>query len=158
MMADGRIMNMISIGARMILGALFIYASWHKIAYPGEFANVINNYQILPAELVNPAAVLLPWLEMVCGLCMISGLLVRGSAFILSLLLLVFIAALIYSLLRGLDISCGCFGLQTEGAAREGLAIARDLVLIGMALWVLWRPGKIRGSMAITPARGLKSP
>jgi uncharacterized membrane protein YphA (DoxX/SURF4 family) len=97
---------------------------------------------------------LLPWVEIICGVCMLSGFLVRGSALILSLLLITFISALIYSLLRGLDISCGCFNLTSEGAAHEGLLIGRDFLLLCTALWVLWLPGKIRGNMAITPARG----
>ncbi len=156
MLACGRVPNMISICARMILGILFIYASWQKIADPGGFAQVIFNYQILPAELIHPAAIFLPWLELVCGLCMISGFLVRGSALILTLLLMIFISALFYSLLRGLDVSCGCFGLHSDQAAQEGLDIARDTILMGMALWVLWRPGRIRGNMDITPARGMK--
>jgi uncharacterized membrane protein YphA (DoxX/SURF4 family) len=155
MVTGSRVMNIISIGARVILGVLFVYASWHKIAAPGDFAQIISNYQILPETLINPAAILLPWIELVCGICMLMGFLVRGSALILSLLLLIFISAMAYSLLRGLDVTCGCFNLHSQGAANEGLTIARDTLLMAMALWILWRPGKIKGSMAITPARSM---
>lgn len=125
---------------RMVLGGVFIYASWEKIVHPAEFARSIANYQILSPLLVNPAALFLPWLEMVCGICLLIGWITRGSALIISALLAGFIAALGYSILRGLDIQCGCFSLSTEKAVPLYLDIVRDVVLLAMAVWTTWRP------------------
>jgi uncharacterized membrane protein YphA (DoxX/SURF4 family) len=131
---------------RMVLGAVFIYASWDKIAHPAEFARAVANYQILPLQLVSPAALFLPWLEMICGICLLIGWITRGSALIIATLLAVFIAALAYSIFRGLDIQCGCFSLSTDTAVPLYLDIVRDVVLLTMASWTLWRP---RGNSSI---------
>ena len=127
---------------RMTLGCVFIYASWHKIARPAEFAQTITNYRLLPQILINPAALLLPWVELVCGLGMVSGLLRRGSGLVLSFLLLVFIAALAASLLRGLDIHCGCFSSAAHVGTNLYLDIALDMVLLAMAVTAFLFPGK----------------
>ena len=125
---------------RLVLGAVFIYASWDKILNPADFALAVANYQILPKALVNMVALTLPWLEMVCGVSLIIGWISRGSALILAVLLGLFIAALAYSLIRGLDIQCGCFSLTSESAAPLYVDILRDALLLIMALATLVRP------------------
>lgn len=102
--------------ARMILGAVFIYASIDKIIHPAAFAEAVYNYQILPDFLINLTAIVLPWLELVLGGFLIIGLFREGSVLIVTLLLVVFIGAMIFNLARGLDIYCGCFTTSTEGA------------------------------------------
>jgi uncharacterized membrane protein YphA (DoxX/SURF4 family) len=125
---------------RMALGTVFIYASWGKILHPGQFAQAVANYQILPAALVNPVALILPWLEMVCGIGLLIGLIARGSALIVAGLMMIFIVALGYSLIRGLDIQCGCFSLKVQNSAPLYLDMLRDLALLAMALITMGHP------------------
>ena len=129
---------------RILLGGVFIYASWHKIARPAEFAGLVANYQLLPRVLVNPTALLLPWLELMCGLALVSGLMARGSALIVAGLLTVFIGALTISLVRGLDIQCGCFSSSGQGKINMYLDIGLDLVLLVLALAVLLLPSRTK--------------
>lgn len=130
--------------ARLVLGAVFIYASWDKIFDPAAFAQSIANYQLLPERWINPSALLLPWVELICGLGLITGALVRGSALIVTLLLLVFGAALAYSAYRGLDIHCGCFTAGSGAPDNLYLDLARDLVLLTLAVGVLVDHGRGR--------------
>jgi uncharacterized membrane protein YphA (DoxX/SURF4 family) len=123
--------------ARVLLGAIFIYAAADKIIDPADFAQAIANYQILPPLWVNPTALLLPWLELVCGLGLMSGVLKRGSALVITLLLITFTAALGYSAYRGLDIHCGCFASDGTGAPNLYLDLLRDAVLLTLAVTVL---------------------
>ncbi len=127
---------------RMALGCVFIYASWYKIARPAEFAQAIANYRLLPQALINPAALLLPWVEVVCGVGLVSGLMRRGSALVIGILLLAFIAALAISLVRGLDIHCGCFSLGAGSGPKLYLDIVLDMVLLAVAATVFIFPGK----------------
>jgi uncharacterized membrane protein YphA (DoxX/SURF4 family) len=131
--------NILETAARILLGAVFIYASWDKILNPAGFAEAIGNYQILPPALVNGAALLLPWIEMVCGICLICGRLVCGSALLAVGLFIVFIGALAYSAYRGLDIQCGCFSLDNSANSNLYLDLFRDLVLLAIAFMVLLR-------------------
>lgn len=61
------------LGLRLVLGAVFVWAAWHKIADPGGFARDIYNYRMLPEETINLMAIIMPWLELVCGIFIIIG-------------------------------------------------------------------------------------
>ncbi len=122
--------------ARLVLGVVFIYASLEKIQNPAGFAQAIYNYRMVPEALINIMAIVLPWLELICGVLIIVGVFVRGSALLIGAMLAVFIVALSSALLRGLDISCGCFTLE-GGRGIAGKTLVEDILLmicVGIAL------------------------
>jgi len=119
------------------MGLVFIWASWDKLLDPEAFAQVVDNYKVLPPFMVNLVAVILPWTEMICGLLLIVGFLTRGSALIIDALLLIFIIALGYNLYRGLDISCGCFTSAPEAGNPTLHTLIRDIALLIPGLWLL---------------------
>ena len=116
--------------ARIVLGALFMYASFDKMAHPEAFADIIDNYHILPIQLVNPLAIFLPWLEFITGFLLIINKWVKGALLIYSTLLVIFIIALSQALIRGLDISCGCFSVQSSSTSDIWLRIISDIVML----------------------------
>lgn len=120
---------------RVLLGGVFVYASISKIADPVTFAGSVAAYRILPYFASYLVAAVLPWLELFCGLLLILGTRVRGSAVIVGALNLVFIAALASAIARGLDIDCGCF--RHVGKSSPWTALLRDLVLLAMTAAVL---------------------
>ena len=122
---------------RLILGITFIWASIDKIANPGGFALSIYNYRMLPHETINLMAIVMPWLELVTGILIIVGVFMRGSAFWIGLMLLVFIVALSSALVRGLDIDCGCFSVDGGHGVDTGLLI-RDILMFFGALIVMF--------------------
>lgn len=95
---------------RIILGFIFVYAGMEKISDPSGFSTSIYNYKLLPVFLVNFFAIVLPWIEVTSGLLLILGIAVKENAYIINSMLLIFIFAVGISLIRGLDIDCGCFG------------------------------------------------
>ncbi|MBW1980059.1 MAG: DoxX family membrane protein [Deltaproteobacteria bacterium] len=137
---------------RFVLGAVFLYASVDKILHPQAFAEIVYNYQILPDSLINVTALILPWLELLLGLSLISGICLPGSVLLANLLLVTFLAALLFNAVRGLDIQCGCFStsaLQSESAmiwylVREVLF----LVLSGYLFCYIFR-GKRASSLTL---------
>ena len=106
--------GILALFARLILGAIFIYASIDKIVHPAAFAKAVYHYQLLPDALINLTAIVLPWLELILGIFLAFGLFREGSVSIVTLLLLVFFGAMVFNLARGLDIHCGCFSTSTE--------------------------------------------
>ena len=66
--------------ARLVVGAVFVYASLDKIAHPELFARSVMDYRVLPLSLVIPMAILLPWTELLAGALLILGWMRRGSA------------------------------------------------------------------------------
>ena len=48
---------------RLILGTVFLWASFDKILDPASFAKNISNYHVIPFGLENTIAIILPWLS-----------------------------------------------------------------------------------------------
>ncbi|HPO09316.1 MAG TPA: MauE/DoxX family redox-associated membrane protein [bacterium] len=120
---------MLALCARFLVGGVILYAGLSKIGDPSAMAGVIENYRLLPTNLVNPAAVILPGIEIVAGFCLLEGFLIRGSRLIATALILLFLGAILWAIAQGLDIECGCFG--TSDAERVGWAVfARDFLLL----------------------------
>jgi len=85
-----------------------------QFASPMGFANDIDNYKILPWTISVGLAFYLPWLEIFCGLALIMRRLYLGGLSILTALISIFIVAAIAAKVRGLDITCGCFGHASQ--------------------------------------------
>jgi putative oxidoreductase len=98
----------------VIIGAVFIYAGVVKVLDPVQFGNDIDNYKSLPWFVSVRLALYLPWLEIFCGIALAFRFLYRGGLWILTALILVFIGVTIAAKVRGLDISCGCFGHASQ--------------------------------------------
>ena len=122
---------------RLSLGLVFLYSAWPKIADPPAFAEMIWNYRILPGAMVNPLAIILPWLELLAGLALVTGWLRRGAALLAVCMLIVFIAAISVDLIRGIAVDCGCFSVAVEAKTTEQLFAAMKLDLVRDAALLL---------------------
>ena len=123
---------------RVFLGGLFIVASLDKIADPAAFATSILNYKIVGPTLAMVIATILPSLELLCGLSLILGLYPRTSALLITLMLVGFTILIISALLRGLDISCGCF-TQDPNVSKIGyIKILENVGMIMLGVLLLF--------------------
>ena len=132
-------MNRVWTALRVGLGLLFVLASLDKIVHPALFAQAVANYGILPESLVNPAAILLPWVEAVAGLALVCGVFTRGAALVVASLVLAFCGALAANLARGVDVACGCFTVDPLAAPDMRWYALRDGGILLLSLAVLWR-------------------
>src|SRR2546423_4295761 len=98
----------------LVVGGIFVYAGVLKALAPVQFGLDIDNYKSLPWFVSVRLAFYLPWLEIFCGLALIFRFLYRGGLSILIALISVFIGATIAAKVRGLDITCGCFGHASQ--------------------------------------------
>jgi uncharacterized membrane protein YphA (DoxX/SURF4 family) len=121
---------------RLFLGAVFLYAGYDKILHPQAFAQAVYNYRILPDALVNLTALVLPWLELLLGLCLAAGFWLPGATMISTGLLAVFIGALVFNQVRGLDIHCGCFPTETTEGPAGLWTMVRDLILLAVSVYL----------------------
>ena len=125
------------------LGAVFIYASLDKIAHPLDFARIVYRYQLagpsatLGVVPANVLAVVLPWVEIVTGILLVTGLWRREAALVAGGMLVMFLVAVGYVLWQGIDVAhCGCFTVGGEGRSAGWTLIAGDLGLLAAALYV----------------------
>jgi len=126
------------------LGILFIIAALPKILDPPSFAHMVYNYKIVPWALINPMALILPWIELLCGVALVLGIWKGTARTIIAALLVVFIAGISINLARGNAIDCGCFNVADAGktpaqrVASMWWDILRDLGMLLMAGQLWW--------------------
>ena len=123
-----------------VIAVIFIYAGAVKVLDPVQFANDIDNYKILPWTIGVSLAFYLPWLEIFCGLALIFRLLYRGALSILTALVAIFTIATIAAKVRGLDITCGCFGHASQNWNFPA-HLALDLVLLAGVILLFYATG-----------------
>lgn len=99
---------------RMILGAVFSFSAWSKIMAPQVLADAIVGFELVPESIALEAAIMLIWLELICGAFMILGLWARATVIVITAMLAIFQAGLVSVILRGIEIDCGCFGQFSE--------------------------------------------
>ncbi|MEY2555747.1 MAG: hypothetical protein QOF93_891 [Verrucomicrobiota bacterium] len=114
----------------LIVGGVFVYAGVLKILDPVQFANDIDNYKTLPWFVSVRLALYLPWLEILCGVAVIFRFFYRGGLSILTALIAVFIGATVVAKMRGLDITCGCFGHASKNWNFSTHLILDSLILL----------------------------
>ena len=114
----------------VFVAVIFIYAGAVKIINPAAFAESVDNYRMLPYFLVSIIAIILPWLELICGILLLTQRWRTASALILLGLNIIFVIAITSALIRGLDIGCGCFSVEGEGIRISVQKLVEDLALL----------------------------
>ena len=96
--------------AQIGIGAVFIVAAVAKIADPTDLALQAKNFRLLPVGSEHLVAITLPWIELLAGAALVTGLRARAGALLTLLMMAVFTVAVGSAWARGLDFRCGCFG------------------------------------------------
>lgn len=120
---------------RLVVGGVFIWAGILKILDPLEFAQNIANYRVVSRDISFFLALVLPWLEVLCGVLVILGIFRSASSLLLSGMLGIFLVLITVTILRGLDVDCGCFG--SIGRHVDYRLLLTDIVLLYMTLNIL---------------------
>lgn len=109
---DERILMKIKRLSRLLLelalAAIFLYSGLQKHLHPDEFVEAVLAYKILPLGLAGMTAAILPPVECAAGLLLAIGYKKRSSLLLLALLVCLFLAAIVITMMRGLNIDCGC--------------------------------------------------
>ncbi|MCX5825502.1 MAG: hypothetical protein NTY86_18920 [Deltaproteobacteria bacterium] len=122
---------------RFLIGGTFLYAGVEKILSPFDFAVAIYNYRFFTEPLIGIAAAIMPWVEALAGLCLLTGFNTKGAATITSLLLFTFVGLIIISAVRGLDIDCGCFGSVERKVGLQAILEDTALFIISASILLL---------------------
>jgi uncharacterized membrane protein YphA (DoxX/SURF4 family) len=73
--------DLASVGARWLLGLLFVYTGMEKALDPVAFLKLVRQYDLVHVPVVlNTIAATLPWFEAACGIFLLLGIAVRGTA------------------------------------------------------------------------------
>jgi putative oxidoreductase len=122
---------------RLALGGVFLYAGTTKALNPQAFADSIATFKILPPQLINIVALVLPPFEILLGLMLVSGWKARAASLAVAGLAIVFGIALGQALTRGLAVDCGCFGSGEPSVLKTWASFGRAFLLSATSCWVL---------------------
>lgn len=133
--------------SRILLAGIFLYAGYTKTQLadplaPFLFEMAVDGYQLLPAWAVIAVARTLPWIEIALGVMLLVGWQLRYFATFCAALLGAFIAMMGITYLRGIEASCGCFGL---GQPITPLTLLRDSLFLLPAIFLAvqaWRKSR----------------
>lgn len=146
--------RMLANAAAAIIALTFLFAAVPKLIDPGSFAADILNYRVLPEPLVGHAALYVPAFELVIALGLLWPRYQRGAALLSTVMLVVFAGAMAQARVRGIDLSCGCFGAAFESKV-SWWTVARSSLLASIAaIPLLWPPLTAAGPGALTPQDG----
>ncbi|MDO9457740.1 DoxX family protein [Nocardioides sp.] len=133
--------------ARLVVGGVWIWAGFAKLADPLGSVQAVQAYDLLPTSLAEPIGYALPAVEVVIGLALVVGVMSRGAAAISVVLFVGFVIGIASAWARGLEIDCGCFGgggYDPDASSKYPVEIARDVALLAASLFVVWAgPGRL---------------
>ncbi len=133
---------------RLMLAAIFLLSSFGKLVDIERYSvDAVYNFGILPMILARPFGLVMPFIELLCGLGLLFGILTRLSALGSGLMSLAFFVAKAIVLSQGRSIECGCFGAIVDTLA--SVTIFMDIPMLLLSLVVMLAPPSARHWMAI---------
>lgn len=125
----------LGLGARVLLGGVFVYSGFLKSAAPAqEFAAIIEQYAVMPVSLTIWAAYFMSWTELYLGGFVIFGIFTRSSVLLSAGLLSMFELLFFSVLIRGIPMAdCGCFGARGNHSILYGIIQNAILLLAALA-------------------------
>lgn len=136
-------MGWIGFAARLLVGGVWIVAGLLKLPDPAGSVRAVRAYQLLPEAVVPLVGYALPIVEILVGLTLVVGLLVRIGAVLSCALFIAFIIGISSAWSRHLLIDCGCFGgggFDAQAREKYPWELARDFGLLFASVWLVWRP------------------
>ena len=144
-----RSLDIFAVLARWLLGAVFLYMGLSKALHPVDFLKLLRQYDLTQSSLLlNSMAGALPWFEVFCGLLLLAGIAVRGTALALVFLLVPFTGLVLHRALLlqaalaipfcAVKFDCGC-GTGEEFICRK---LMENSLLILLTAWLLAGHGR----------------
>ena len=140
-------MKHLSLVLRLLLGGFLIFMGAKKLFALGGFVESVANYQMLDRPHDAYVAYFVPWVEVVTGLAIATGVFLRGGLLVSILMMIGFTTAIIVVWNQGLNINCGCFGVSDE-PSNYPLVVTRNVLLFLVSVGLFWTVGRSERKVA----------
>jgi putative oxidoreductase len=131
------------LGCRLLMAAMFLVSSLGKLVDIERYSvDAVYNFGILPMVLARPFGLVMPFIELLCGLGLLFGVLTRLAALGIGLMSISFFIAKALVLSQGRSIECGCFGAVIDTLA--SVTIFMDIPMVFFAWVVMAAPPAVR--------------
>ncbi len=116
---------------RIAIGMMFIISGFSKLIAPLEnFAVVIESYDIIHGRIVDLVVWTFPWVELIGGAFLLTGIWLRQSLLAMWMSTTVFLILISSAIIRGLPVTeCGCFGEMISFSLPK-------MLLVDTVLWI----------------------
>ncbi len=133
---------------RWIVASVFILSAGGKLVDIGRYSvGPVLEFGILPVPLAYVFGTVLPFIEALCALGLLFGVLTRLSSFGILAMSTSFFVAKEILLLKGGDLACGCFG--AIATTFVSFTIYMDPPIMIMSLAILLSPRSGRDSVSL---------
>ncbi|MFI5505725.1 DoxX family protein [Corynebacterium kutscheri] len=140
------ILDGISFIARFYMAYIWLKAGFSKLGERLANQQSVEGYDIFSEKWAGYIAELIAPLEIAGGILLLVGIFLRFSGILSTIVLALFIVGITQAWARGLNIDCGCFGVENIDQAEVGMnyakTIARDVLYIFLSMWTAYRPFK----------------
>ncbi|MCE5185287.1 MAG: hypothetical protein LLF76_04080 [Planctomycetaceae bacterium] len=130
-------------GVQVAIGCMFLYSSLPKIRHPYDFLFSVYSYELAGPKLGMFAAMTLPWLEVLVGICLLGGVFVSGALLVSAGMGAMFTFVLGSAVYHHLDITCGCFGASSTEIIGTTTIVRAVLIALFSLLayfWIIIKP------------------
>jgi hypothetical protein len=137
-----------------VLAVVFLMAGVTKVTDLHGFADEVQVHSGLPYSAGLIVAAGLPWLELICGACLLAGYAIREAGLLLGILLSLLLG---YSLLHLNEPDCACFVFpRSEALAAWWWPPLRNALLFLATCSLAFSPQKSARPQAANPGQGLE--
>ena len=123
-------------GVQIVAGLIFLAAALPKIADLVAFSGSVHNFHldpVVPVAATNLLAMTIPWIELVAGLALVTGVRPRAGAIVYTVLMAGFTVGVVAAMARGLSFECGCFG-KVGSATIGAKKLVENFVMLALGV------------------------
>ena len=128
---------------RWILGLIFLLSAIGKLVDLQGSVDAVYGFNVFPLAFARFAGLVVPFIELLCALGLLFGVLTRLASFGVSLMSISFFLVKAHVLLiQGRQVDCGCFGALMSTMA--SVTIYMDIPMLVMGLVIMAAPASAR--------------
>ncbi len=105
-----RIIAAAVLGMRIVVCLVFVTSGLIKLADPARFFDDLQAFGLMNYDFAFVTTLVLPWMELLCGLAVLSWRYSASAAVLLCMQTSGFIYFMMKGRASGIDFDCGCFG------------------------------------------------
>lgn len=128
---------------RVCVGVLLLYTGGEKLFRLDDFTRDVANYRMVMPPWDAVVAYMLPCFELLTGVCLLVGVLVRGALLLAAGMTAMFMLGIGQAMAFGLNINCGCFGADDEASNMPlHMVFLAVMFVVIMFLFIADRPSR----------------
>lgn len=129
--------------ARLCLGVILLSSAVGKLRHRHAFMRGVLDYRVLPEHWARFVALLIPWVELLLTLMLLTGFMLKLAGLLTIGFLIAVSTAISINLQRGRAIKCNCHGIVGSKTISWGIIARNGLLAVLAAVVSVWASNDI---------------